>query len=152
LYHFHLQKTANIFIQILNAIEYAHEQGVIHRDIKLENILMDSSGKVFVLDFGLCDLVESSISLSSKFCGSIDYVAPEVISTKHYSGFKADMFSLGVVLYTLLFAEFPFVARNRIEAIKKKLEQPPIAFTDAKNEEIWSWKRCKRTYYKNASI
>ena len=89
---------------------------------------MDSKGKVSVLDFGLCDIVESRESFSSNFCGSLDYVAPEVITSKQYSGYKSDIYSLGVVLYTLLYAEFPFVSSVRVDAIKKKANQPAISF------------------------
>jgi len=133
---FSQSKATSIFSQIIDAIEYSHEQGVIHRDIKLENILMDSKGKVSVLDFGLCDLVESRESLSSKFCGSLDYVAPEVVSSKQYNGYKVDVYSLGVVLYTLLFAEFPFVVKDRINAIRNGTNQPSVAFTESKMKKF----------------
>lgn len=120
-----------IFKQILKAIMYSHENGIVHRDIKLENILMDPSGKVTVIDYGLCDLVKKG-NPSERFCGSIDYVAPEVLSKKSYNGFLADSYSLGVVLYALLFAEFPFVSADRLSAIKRGMEPPKPAFTDAK--------------------
>jgi len=121
----------NIFRQILKAVKHSHDHGVVHRDIKLENILMDATGKITVIDFGLCDVVPLGQD-SQKFCGSLDYVAPEVVCKRSYNGFLADVFSLGIVLYTLLFAEFPFVSKDRMNAIKQRHPQPPIAFSDSK--------------------
>jgi len=130
------RETKKIFKQILKAIRYCHDHEVVHRDIKLENILMDSNGKVTIIDFGLCDLVKRG-NLSERFCGSIDYVAPEVLAKKTYNGFQADVFSLGVVLYTLLFAEFPYVAADRVSAIKKRTEPPKPHFSETKMKQ---WK------------
>lgn len=130
------KEAKKIFKQILKAIMYAHENDVVHRDIKLENILMDASGKITVIDFGLCDLVKKG-NESEKFCGSLDYVAPEVLYKRSYSGFLADSFSLGIVLYALLFAEFPFVTAERVKAIRRGVEPPKICYTP---EKIKKWK------------
>lgn len=130
------RETKKIFKQILKAIRYSHDHEVVHRDIKLENILMDSEGKITLIDFGLCDLVKRG-NHSERFCGSIDYVAPEVLGKKTYNGFQADVFSLGVVLYTLLFAEFPYVATDRVSAIKKRMEPPKPHFSETKMKQ---WK------------
>lgn len=129
---FNERDVRNIFKQILKAIKHSHDNGIVHRDIKLENILMDTTtGRVTVIDFGLCDIVPPGQE-SQKFCGSLDYVAPEVVSKRNYDGFKADVFSLGIVLYTLMFAEFPFVSKDRLHSIKHRLPQPPIAFAEQK--------------------
>jgi len=125
-------QSRDIFTQILKAVKYCHSRGVIHRDIKLENILMDATGKVTLIDFGLCDLVSQPGQLSEKFCGSLDYVAPEVLSSPQYNGKLADCFSLGVVLFTLLFAEFPFVSNDRVNAVRYGRNQPRPNFSDSK--------------------
>jgi len=129
---FNERDVLKIFKQILKAIKHSHDNGIVHRDIKLENILMDTTtSKVTVIDYGLCDIVPRG-TVSQKFCGSLDYVAPEVVAKRNYDGFVADIFSLGVVLYTLLFAEFPFVTKDRMNSIKQRLPQPPIAFSEQK--------------------
>jgi len=126
------QSAKAIFKQIMEAVRYCHSRGVIHRDIKLENILMDATGKVTVIDFGLCDLISRPGQESEKFCGSLDYVAPEVLSSPTYNGKQADCFSLGVVLFTLLFAEFPFVANDRVDAVRYGRVQPTPNFIESK--------------------
>jgi len=118
-----------IFRQVTKAIEHSHKNGIVNRDIKLENILIDKKGRVTVIDFGLCDTVKIE-QKSERFCGSVDYVAPEVLAKKSYSGFSADVFSLGVVLYTLLFAQFPFVVSERLSAIASGKKQPDVQFSD----------------------
>jgi len=125
------KEVKKIFKQILDAIEFSHKRGVTHRDIKLENILMDEHLNVKVIDFGLCDLVQMG-DLSERFCGSVDYVAPEILAKKPYNSFMSDIFSLGVVLYTLLFAEFPFSASERLAAVQSGRPQPKLNFVDNK--------------------
>jgi len=121
----------SMFKQILKAMQYCHKQGIVHRDIKLENILRGSDGHITLIDFGLCDTVNEG-DLSERFCGSMDYVAPEVLSRKTYDAYVSDMFSLGIVLYALLFAEFPFVAKDRVKAIRAGLTMPKPKFCDQK--------------------
>jgi len=125
------KEVKKIFKQIINAIDFSHKRGVTHRDIKLENILMDDQLNVKVIDFGLCDLVQNG-DLSERFCGSVDYVAPEILAKKPYNSFMSDVFSLGVVLYTLLFAEFPFSSSERLAAVQTGKPQPKLSFVEAK--------------------
>jgi len=104
----------DIFGQLISAVSYCHSKGVAHRDIKLDNILVSHSGKVKLIDFGLCEL-ETSNKLCRDPVGSLEYCAPEVLQGKPYSALKADVWSCGVVLFALLFGEFPFSQEDQGE-------------------------------------
>jgi serine/threonine protein kinase len=93
--------------QILSAIQHIHSKNIAHRDIKLENILIDKNGRVFVIDLGLCAFIEEGKPCRD-WCGSDNYLAPEIVRRIPYNGYKADVFSIGVVLFALLFGVFPF--------------------------------------------
>jgi len=97
----------SIFISIMSALKHCHSKSIAHRDIKLENILVDKKGRAFLIDFGLCAFVEKGI-LNREWCGSDNYIAPELCRRKPYDAYKADVFSIGVTLFALLFGVFPF--------------------------------------------
>ncbi|TMW65567.1 hypothetical protein Poli38472_008209 [Pythium oligandrum] len=95
-----------IIIQVLRALEYLHRNNVLHRDIKPENILLHGA-MVKIADFGLAKQLPNATSMLKRSCGTLEYAAPELLCGKPY-GLKSDIFSLGVVLYVLLFGAFPF--------------------------------------------
>ncbi|KAF9977807.1 hypothetical protein BGZ75_010209, partial [Mortierella antarctica] len=95
------------FRQICLALQYCHAKKIVHRDLKLENILLDSQDNIKLIDFGFTRECESKKLLES-YCGSAAYTAPEIIVGKKYSGPEADIWSLGVILYTLLAGYLPF--------------------------------------------
>ncbi|KAF9438244.1 hypothetical protein BGZ76_009075 [Entomortierella beljakovae] len=95
------------FRQICLALQYCHSRKIVHRDLKLENILLDSQNNIKLIDFGFTRECESKKLLES-YCGSAAYTAPEIIVGKKYSGPEADIWSLGVILYTLLAGYLPF--------------------------------------------
>jgi serine/threonine protein kinase len=97
----------SIITQIFNAMQHIHSHSIAHRDIKLENILIDSNGNVVVIDLGLCAFIEDG-KLCRDWCGSDNYLAPEIVRRNPYDGYQADVFSAGVVLFALLFGVFPF--------------------------------------------
>jgi len=97
----------SIITDVTTAIQHVHSKNIAHRDIKLENILMDKKGKAFLIDFGLCASVEDG-KLSREWCGSDNYLAPQIVRRTPYDGFQADVFSIGVVAFALLFGVFPF--------------------------------------------
>ncbi|KAF9402103.1 hypothetical protein BGX21_011210, partial [Mortierella sp. AD011] len=95
------------FRQICHAVQYCHLRKIVHRDLKLENILLDAQNNIKLIDFGFTRECESKKLLES-YCGSAAYTAPEIIVGKKYSGPEADIWSLGVILYTLLAGYLPF--------------------------------------------
>jgi tRNA A-37 threonylcarbamoyl transferase component Bud32 len=101
-----------IVIQICQALQYAHEQGVIHRDIKPENILLDKKGQVKIADFGIAKLMEPepqdiSLTGAADVVGTPHYMAPEQIEKPQTVDQRADIYSLGVVFYEMLTGELP---------------------------------------------
>lgn len=107
-----------LFKQIVNGIEYIHSQKVTHRDLKLENLLLEQSCIVKIIDFGFstCFSHEKKVKI---FCGTPTYMAPEIIGRKEYSGPPADIWALGILLYVMLAGVFPFRAPTDRELFKK---------------------------------
>ncbi|KAI9199781.1 kinase-like domain-containing protein, partial [Polychytrium aggregatum] len=114
-------ETKRIFRQIVEAVGYCHEKNFVHRDLKLENILLTSDLQVKVIDFGFTKQY-SDRKLLDTYCGSVAYAAPEMISGKKYSGPQADVWSLGVILYTLVCGYLPFDDNNDLMVHKKIVE------------------------------
>lgn len=103
-----LEDEAHVFFsQLVNAIQYIHSKGIAHRDLKPENILLDSNMNIKIADFGLCHASAAKILLKTP-CGSPFYAPPEVIKGEKYDGFKGDIWSLGVVLYTMTTGSLPW--------------------------------------------
>ncbi|XP_045805376.1 CBL-interacting protein kinase 5-like isoform X4 [Trifolium pratense] len=109
------------FQQLIEAVNHCHKRGVYHRDLKLENLLLDENGDLKVSDFGLSALLESKKKdgLLHTTCGTPAYVAPEVIRQKGYDGAMADIWSCGIILYVLLAGYLPFNDKNLMEMYKK---------------------------------
>lgn len=100
------EKARNLMVQLIAALVFCHSKGVAHRDVKLDNIMLDTAGNLKLIDFGLCKAQDGASCKEE--VGSIEYVAPEVIKKKGYNGFQSDVYSAGVVLFALLCGEFPF--------------------------------------------
>ena len=96
-----------IFRQLCESLKYCQEHKIVHRDIKLENILLDSNKKIKLIDFGFSIIIPKDKKLSI-FCGTPSYMSPEIVSKKEYFGFPADIWALGIVLYVILCGSFPF--------------------------------------------
>ncbi|KAG5971181.1 hypothetical protein E4U55_001294 [Claviceps digitariae] len=115
-----VSKVQKIFAQLVGAVSYVHLQSCVHRDLKLENILLDKNENVKLVDFGFTREYEGRTNYLQTFCGTICYAAPEMLKGEKYAGEKVDVWSLGVILYALLCGELPFdddddnVTRTRI--------------------------------------
>ena len=102
------EKTAKIlFRQIIQGIRYIHSRGIVHRDIKLENILLDLNNIIKICDFGVGKLIKPNTILKDQ-CGTPVYMAPEILKGNGYKGFPVDIWSAGVALYIMLSGTLPF--------------------------------------------
>ncbi|KRZ50549.1 5'-AMP-activated protein kinase catalytic subunit alpha-2 [Trichinella nativa] len=95
------------FQQLISAVDYCHRHKVVHRDLKLENLLLDSKKNMKLADFGLSNYIQDGVLLKTN-CGSLIYAAPELLHRQYYAGPEVDIWSCGIVLYVLLCGYFPF--------------------------------------------
>jgi len=115
-----------VFHSICRTVSQIHQVGVAHLDIKLENIMLTSFGAAKLIDFGLCEFIDPARRLITRWVGSPDYVCPEIILAQPYDPFKADVFSLGVVLYALLVGQFPFAKDERVKKLVREGTHPNV--------------------------
>ncbi|XP_066368312.1 CBL-interacting protein kinase 22-like [Miscanthus floridulus] len=111
-----------LFGQLVSALEHAHARGVFHRDVKPENLLLDERGGLKLTDFGLCAFANRQLGadgLTATACGSPAYVAPEILLKKRYDPGKADVWSCGVVLFSLTAGYLPFNDGNLMGMYRK---------------------------------
>ncbi|KAL5105751.1 Serine/threonine-protein kinase SIK3 [Taenia crassiceps] len=101
------KEARELFWQIVCAIDYCHKLGIVHRDLKAENLLIDADFKIKVADFGFCNFFTPEHLLTTH-CGSPQYAAPELFKGESYDGPLVDVWSLGVILYILVCGSFPF--------------------------------------------
>lgn len=101
-----------LFRQLAKSVKYVHKRGFVHGDLKLENIMITKEGKLKLIDFGFSS-EKSCKTLLSCYQGSLEYLSPEILQRVPYIGCKAEVWSIGVILYTLLFGEFPFSEQER---------------------------------------
>ena len=97
-----------IFKQIMKGVAYLHRNLIVHRDIKLENILLDGHGRVKIGDFGVSKKMDHRNEILFEQCGTPTYIAPEIVREHGYLGCPVDVWSSGVCLYAMIFGNVPF--------------------------------------------
>ncbi|XP_046864972.1 PAS domain-containing serine/threonine-protein kinase-like isoform X2 [Xenia sp. Carnegie-2017] len=110
-----------LFRQVVDAVAYLHSKNIVHRDVKDENVILDETFTVKLIDFGSAAMMEDD-KLFSTFCGTMEYCSPEVLLGNRYRGPELEIWSMGVTLYTLIFGENPFYDVE--ETIRSELRPP----------------------------
>ncbi|XP_071484117.1 testis-specific serine/threonine-protein kinase 3-like [Diadema antillarum] len=127
-------KARAFFTQMVDGVSYIHSLGIVHRDMKCENILLDNMNVIKISDFGFARFMEPR-DLSKTYCGSAAYAAPEILKGNMYNGKAYDVWSLGIILYIMVCGTMPFDDSNIKRMIKDQLDQR-LCFTKKKEVSL----------------
>jgi len=116
-------------VQIIMAIGYLHKKGIMHRDLKLENILVDEKGYIKIIDYGLAKTFSEG-DLAKTFAGTPEYLAPEMINKQGHD-YSVDWWAVGILMYEMLIGVTPFYSRS-LNILFKKINTQPVVFPDKK--------------------
>ncbi|HXL21267.1 MAG TPA: protein kinase [Candidatus Dormibacteraeota bacterium] len=125
-------EAANIISQVCRALEAAHAEGVVHRDLKPQNIMLDKSGRAFVMDFGVArSMLTSGMTQTGAIIGTPDYMSPEQAKGQAIDA-RSDLFAVGIIFYEMLSATAPFEADTTMAKLWKRTNEParPLAELD----------------------
>jgi beta-lactam-binding protein with PASTA domain/predicted Ser/Thr protein kinase len=115
----------DVTLQILRAARYAHKHGIVHRDIKPQNVLIDQDGRVRVTDFGIARAGASDMTETGSIMGTAQYLSPEQAQGRPVDA-RSDLYSIGIVLYELLTGHVPFDAESPVSVALKQVSEPPL--------------------------
>jgi eukaryotic-like serine/threonine-protein kinase len=124
------EETANVIQQVCQALDAAHSVGVIHRDLKPQNIMQDGSGRILVMDFGLARTLQGDgMTQTGALVGTVEYMSPEQALGKQLDQ-RSDIFALGLIFYELLTGNKPFVAESDIASLVKRTQERATPVSD----------------------
>ena len=134
-----IERTLNISRQLCAALEAAHSEAVVHRDMKPQNIMLDKDDHVYVSDFGLAKSIESEggMTMTGELLGTPRYMAPEQIECKPVDG-RTDLYALGLIMYEMLTGDVPFQAESTFQLMYKRANEAPPE-PKAANPDIPDW-------------
>ena len=118
-------RAIDLVIQILKAARFAHRRGIVHRDIKPHNVIVDDEGRAKVTDFGIARAGASDMTETGSIMGTAQYLSPEQ-AQGHPVDARADLYSIGVVLYELLTGRVPFDAESAVTIALKQVSEEPV--------------------------
>lgn len=121
-------------IQIILAVGELHNKGIMHRDLKLENILIDNRGYVKLIDYGLAKILSGSDDLAMSYCGTPEYLAPEMVTGEGHD-FSVDWWAVGILIYEMLIGVTPFFNKNR-QLLQSKIKHARVVFPDRRQFKI----------------
>lgn len=124
----YFRQVAQLGVQVAQALQYAHAQGVLHRDVKPSNLLLDQTGKVLITDFGLARIGDGGqLTATGDMVGTLRYMSPEQIESNQLVDFRADIYALGATLYELLTGQPMFLTTDRTKLLKQIVDGQPTA-------------------------
>ncbi len=119
-------RAVDLIVQILRAARFAHRRGVIHRDFKPQNVIVDDEGRAKVTDFGIARAGASDMTQTGSIMGTAQYLSPEQ-AQGHAVNARSDLYSIGIILYELLTGRVPFDAESAVTVALKQVSEMPIA-------------------------
>lgn len=136
-----LDEACHALEDIADALDYIHQQGIVHRDIKSSNVLLDAQGKYYLSDFGIARISTDAtqLTITGNVLGTVDYIAPELFVDNHKADARSDLYSLGVLLFEMVTGQLPFSAENQLAVVSMHMtKQPPSprSFSEAISPQV----------------